>query len=79
MLAMPSDPHLKLCEATPDGIKRQTMHNILTQTPSELGGWLYVSDTGKKSWKKLYCILRNSGFYYSTKGTSKVRKSRNLS
>ena len=72
MLAIPPNPLFKVCEATPDTIKRQTMQNILTQSPSELSGWLFVSDIGKKTWKKVFCILRNSGFYYSSKGTSKV-------
>uniref|UniRef100_A0AAR2KGY9 Growth factor receptor-bound protein 10a n=1 Tax=Pygocentrus nattereri TaxID=42514 RepID=A0AAR2KGY9_PYGNA len=37
----------------------------------EIQGFLYMKDTGRKSWKKLYMFLRRSGLYYSTKGMSK--------
>uniref|UniRef100_A0A8C6WGP8 Growth factor receptor-bound protein 10a n=1 Tax=Neogobius melanostomus TaxID=47308 RepID=A0A8C6WGP8_9GOBI len=37
----------------------------------EIQGYLYVKESGRKSWKKLYMFLRRSGLYYSTKGTSK--------
>ena len=38
----------------------------------ELEGFLNLKDGYKKSWKKVYIILRASGLYYSTKGKSKV-------
>uniref|UniRef100_A0A4W4DR28 Growth factor receptor bound protein 7 n=1 Tax=Electrophorus electricus TaxID=8005 RepID=A0A4W4DR28_ELEEL len=37
----------------------------------EIQGYLHVREAGKKSWKKLYYILRRSGLYCSTKGSSK--------
>uniref|UniRef100_W5KSB6 Growth factor receptor-bound protein 10a n=1 Tax=Astyanax mexicanus TaxID=7994 RepID=W5KSB6_ASTMX len=37
----------------------------------EIQGFLYMKETGRKSWKKLYMFLRRSGLYCSTKGTSK--------
>ncbi|XP_026781795.3 growth factor receptor-bound protein 10 [Pangasianodon hypophthalmus] len=37
----------------------------------EIQGYLHVREAGKKSWKKLYFILRRSGLYCSTKGSSK--------
>lgn len=37
----------------------------------EIQGYLQVREAGKKSWKKLYFILRRSGLYCSTKGSSK--------
>ncbi|XP_067825415.1 growth factor receptor-bound protein 7-like isoform X2 [Heptranchias perlo] len=37
----------------------------------EIQGFLHIKDKGKKTWKRLYFLLRRSGFYYSTKGTSR--------
>ncbi|XP_073686718.1 growth factor receptor-bound protein 7-like [Garra rufa] len=37
----------------------------------EIQGFLHVREGGKKSWKKLYFILRRSGLYCSSKGQSK--------
>ncbi|TRY81495.1 hypothetical protein DNTS_033323 [Danionella cerebrum] len=37
----------------------------------EIQGFLQVREGGKKSWKKLYFILRQSGLYCSNKGQSK--------
>ncbi|XP_051894710.1 growth factor receptor-bound protein 7-like isoform X3 [Pristis pectinata] len=37
----------------------------------EIQGFLHLKDKGKKTWRRLYFFLRRSGFYYSTKGTSK--------
>lgn len=44
-----------------------------TSRVPELEGFLHLKDGYKKSWKKVYCILRASGLYYSTKGKQKVR------
>lgn len=38
----------------------------------EIQDFLHVREGGKKSWKKLYYILRRSGLYCSNKGQSKV-------
>lgn len=50
----------------------QLLQNFLnsSQCP-EIQGFLYMKETGRKSWKKLYMFLRRSGLYCSTKGTSK--------
>ncbi|XP_057178531.1 growth factor receptor-bound protein 7 isoform X2 [Triplophysa rosa] len=37
----------------------------------EIQGYLNVREGGKKSWKRLYCFLRRSGLYCSSKGQSK--------
>ncbi|TSL82547.1 Growth factor receptor-bound protein 7 [Bagarius yarrelli] len=37
----------------------------------EIQGYLHVREAGKKSWKKLYYVLRRSGLYCSSKGSSK--------
>ncbi|XP_056390048.1 growth factor receptor-bound protein 14 isoform X2 [Hyla sarda] len=44
---------------------------LSTNTYPEVHSYLYVSEKGKKSWKKLFFVLRRSGLYFSTKGTSK--------
>ncbi|XP_069591448.1 growth factor receptor-bound protein 14 [Ranitomeya imitator] len=44
---------------------------LSTTTCPEVHSYLYMSEKGKKSWKKLYFVLRRSGLYFSTKGTSK--------
>ena len=43
-----------------------------TSRVPELEGWLNIKDGYKKSWKKVFFILRASGLYYSTKGKQKV-------
>lgn len=37
----------------------------------EIQGFLHVREGGKKSWKKVYFVLRRSGLYCSNKGQSK--------
>ncbi|XP_013374245.1 PREDICTED: growth factor receptor-bound protein 14 [Chinchilla lanigera] len=44
---------------------------ISSSTYPEIHGFLHAKEQGKKSWKKIYFLLRRSGLYFSTKGTSK--------
>ncbi|EMP38717.1 Growth factor receptor-bound protein 14 [Chelonia mydas] len=45
---------------------------LSSSTYPEIHGYLHAKEQGKKSsWKKLYFLLRRSGLYFSTKGTSK--------
>lgn len=45
---------------------------LSSSTYPEIHGYLHAKEQGKKSWKKWYFLLRRSGLYFSTKGTSKV-------
>nr|CAB3250832.1 growth factor receptor-bound protein 10-like [Phallusia mammillata] len=56
---------------TADSVRRLQMQHILTKTAPEMCGWLHVREVGKSRWKKVFCILRNSGLYHSSKGTNK--------
>lgn len=45
--------------------------NIGSPVP-QIEGPLYLKTESKKSWKKYYCVLRQSGLYYIPKGKNKV-------
>ncbi|KAG8432385.1 hypothetical protein GDO86_016865 [Hymenochirus boettgeri] len=44
---------------------------LSTSSCPEVHSFLYATEKGKKSWRKFYFVLRRSGLYFSTKGTSK--------
>ncbi|XP_067891335.1 growth factor receptor-bound protein 14 isoform X8 [Heterodontus francisci] len=48
-----------------------------SSTCPEIHGYLHAREPGKKTWKKCYFVLRRSGLYFSTKGTSKRSISEN--
>ncbi|XP_038645621.1 growth factor receptor-bound protein 14-like isoform X4 [Scyliorhinus canicula] len=50
----------------------QLIQNFLnTSMCPEIHGYLHAREQGRKTWKKCYFVLRRSGLYFSTKGTSK--------
>lgn len=51
---------------------KEFFQNIGSPVP-EIEGPLYIKVESKKSWKKYYCVLRQSGLYYIPKGKNKVR------
>ncbi|XP_064203843.1 growth factor receptor-bound protein 10-like isoform X1 [Anguilla rostrata] len=61
------------CQETNGTIPQsQLLQNFLNSSSCpEIQGYLYMKETARKSWKKLYMFLRRSGLYYSTKGMSK--------
>uniref|UniRef100_A0ABI7ZFK2 Growth factor receptor bound protein 14 n=1 Tax=Felis catus TaxID=9685 RepID=A0ABI7ZFK2_FELCA len=50
---------------------KNPMMFLSSSTYPEIHGFLHAKEQGKKSWKKIYFLLRRSGLYFSTKGTSK--------
>ncbi|XP_004081783.2 growth factor receptor-bound protein 14 isoform X1 [Oryzias latipes] len=44
---------------------------VKSSTCPEVHGYLHAKDQSRKSWKKFYFVLRRSGLYFSSKGTSK--------
>ncbi|XP_074857335.1 growth factor receptor-bound protein 14 isoform X2 [Carettochelys insculpta] len=49
---------------------KHPMMFLSSSTYPEIHGYLHAKELGKK-WKKVFFLLRRSGLYYSTKGTSK--------
>ncbi|XP_041759350.1 growth factor receptor-bound protein 10 [Coregonus clupeaformis] len=50
----------------------QLLQNFLNSSSCpEVQGFLYLKESGRKSWKRLSMFLRRSGLYCSTKGSSK--------
>ena len=62
-------------EKTEKGEKEIFLRDFISSTSCvpELEGFLHLKDGYRKGWKRVYCILRPSGLYYSTKGKQKVR------
>nr|XP_045043386.2 growth factor receptor-bound protein 14 isoform X2 [Desmodus rotundus] len=50
---------------------KNPMMFLSSSTYPEIHGFLHAKEQGRKSWKKIYFLLRRSGLYFSTKGTSK--------
>ncbi|KAM4697472.1 growth factor receptor-bound protein 14 [Rhinophrynus dorsalis] len=44
---------------------------LSTSTYPEVHSYLYMTEKGKRAWKRVFFVLRRSGLYFSTKGTSK--------
>ncbi|XP_030343721.1 growth factor receptor-bound protein 14 isoform X1 [Strigops habroptila] len=65
MISFPSETHAAVSHS---GILQMFLSS---STYPEIHGYLHAKEQGKKSWKKLYFLLRRSGLYFSTKGTSK--------
>ncbi|KAI7806956.1 putative growth factor receptor-bound protein 10 [Triplophysa rosa] len=61
------------CQETNGTIPPSQLLQIFLNSSScpEIQGYLHVKEMGRKSWKKLYVLLRRSGLYISTKGMSK--------
>jgi len=75
MLVMPNNYNLEQNGgAMSESIKRINYQHILAKTSSKLCGSLYVNimspNTMSSKWKKLFCVLQDSGIYYSTKNNS---------
>ena len=47
-----------------------------SSTCPEIHGHLHAKEISRKSWKKFYFVLRRSGLYFSSKGMSKVSKTK---
>ncbi|XP_016155415.1 PREDICTED: growth factor receptor-bound protein 14 isoform X3 [Ficedula albicollis] len=65
MISFPSETNAALSHS---GILQMFLSS---STYPEIHGYLHAKEQGKKSWKKWYFLLRRSGLYFSTKGTSK--------
>ncbi|XP_004707179.1 growth factor receptor-bound protein 7 isoform X2 [Echinops telfairi] len=59
-------------EDNPDLSHEDLIQNFLKAGSfPEIQGFLQLRGTGRKLWKRLFCFLRRSGLYYSTKGASR--------
>lgn len=60
----------KIDDSQRNRIIGEFFQNIGSSVP-EVEGNLYFKVESKKSWKKFYCVLRQSGLYYSAKSKTK--------
>lgn len=65
-----SEPNSKIDETHRNKLLNEFFQNIGSPVP-ELEGPLYIKVESKKSWKKYYCVLRQSGLYFIPKGKNK--------
>jgi len=75
MLVMPKNYNLEQNGGNMSkSVKRINYQHILAKTSSKFCGHLYVnnlaSSISSSKWKKLFCVLQDSGIYYSTKNNS---------
>ncbi len=68
---MTNESYGRMDESKRTNILNEFFQNIGSPVP-DIEGPLYIKSESKKSWKKYYCILRQSGLYYIPKGKNKV-------
>jgi len=61
---------LKHCDCSAFQVKDAAANNSFSPA---VDGFLHFKLEGKKTWRKLYFVLRASGLYYNPKGKGKVQ------